>query len=105
MGSLMQELVSRSIHEHLEGINGLVTVTQVELSRDFRWAKIWISIFGGNDQEIINKLQKEIYEIQGEVNQQIKRKIVPRLQFFLDTAPRYAQEISEKLDHLEDDQK
>lgn len=91
---------------HLSGINGLVTVSRVETSRDLKWAKVWISIVGGDDDEIFAVIHKNIYDIQGDINRQLPTKPVPRLQFNLDTTPRYAQHIDEliKKIHEEDEQ-
>ena len=50
-------------------------------------------------------IKKNIYDIQGELNRKIDLKLIPRLQFFLDTSPRYAQHINEliKKVHEEDE--
>ena len=106
LNSLLQQLVGEAIKPALEGINGLVTVSRVETSGDARWAKVWVSIVGGDDDEILNALKKNIYDIQGEINRQIAMKMVPRLQFYLDTSPRYAQHIDELIRkiHEEDEQ-
>jgi ribosome-binding factor A len=105
VNSLIQQVVGEVIYPYLENGNGLVTVSRVEASRDLKWAKVWISIVGGNDDKILEILEHNLYDIQGEVNRQLAMKIVPRLQFFLDTSPRYAQHIDELIEqiHKEDE--
>ena len=105
VNSLIQKLVGEIIRPYLEGQNGLVTVSKVEASRDLRWAKVWISIVGGDDDRILEVLQHNLYVIQGELNRHMKMKIVPRLQLFLDTGPRYAAHINELIRdiHREED--
>ncbi len=93
--SLLQQLVGEAIRPFLEGENGLVTVSKVETSGDTKWAKVWISIIGGDDDQILKVINKNIYDIQGAVNRKMTLKLIPRLQFFLDTSPRYAQHIDE----------
>lgn len=106
LNSLIQQLVGTSLPEFLEGQDGLVTVSRVETSGDARWAKVWISIVGGDDDKIFAAITKNLYDIQGELNRQLGMKMTPRLQFFLDTTPRYAQHIDELIHkiHEEDEQ-
>ncbi len=104
LNSLIQRLVGLSLPEFLEGQDGLVTISRVETSRDSKWAKIWISIVGGDDDQIFSVLNKNIYAIQGELNRQLGMKLTPRLQFFLDTTPRYAQHIDELLKQIHEEE-
>lgn len=106
LNSLIQQQVGLTIKDTIETNGGLVTVSRVETSGDSRWAKVWISIVGGNDDEILGEINKNIYDIQGELNRHLGMKMTPRLQFFLDTSPRYVQHIDEliKKIHKEDEQ-
>lgn len=103
MNSLIQRLVGSSLPEFLDGQNGLVTVSRVETSGDSRWAKVWVSIVGGDDDKILAAIQKNIYDIQGELNRQTGMKMTPRLQFFLDTSPRYVQHIDELINKIHEE--
>jgi ribosome-binding factor A len=94
MNALIQQLLGEILPLYLEGVPGLVTISQVQTSRDMRWVKVWLSIFGGNDDEIFKTLEGNIYHIQGDLNRQMVTKLIPRIQFFLDTAPRYAEHMS-----------
>lgn len=105
VNALLQQLVGEIILTHVEIYDALVTVSKVEASRDLKWAKIWISIVGAgdaksSDKKIMETLHKNLYEIQGEVNRRLEMKIVPRLQLFLDTTPRYAQHINELIEQI-----
>jgi ribosome-binding factor A len=102
LNSLLQQLVGVILKDYLEPNQGLVTVSRVEVSGDSRWAKIWISIVGGDDDSILSAINKNIYDIQGDLNRKIAMKMVPRLQFFLDTSPRYAQHISDMLNEIKE---
>ena len=100
LNSLIQRLVGESLIDFLEGQVGLVTVSRVETSGDSRWAKVWVSIVGGDDDKILATINKNIYDIQGELNRQMGMKLTPRLQFFLDTSPRYVQHIDELINQI-----
>jgi ribosome-binding factor A len=95
VNSLIQKELGPVLLEFLYEHKGLVTITKVETSRDMKWAKIWVSIFGGDDDKILDFLAKNIYHLQGEVNKHFHTKIIPRIGFHLDTTPRYAQHIEE----------
>ncbi len=103
LNSLIQRLVGEIIHPYLKQHNGLTTISKVEVSGDAKWAKIWVSIVGGDDDEIMAELKDNIYDIQGELNRQIDLKLIPRLQFFLDTSPRYAQHINDLLRKIQEE--
>ena len=100
VNSLIQHELGPILLEYLDGQKGLVTITKVDTSKDMKWAKVWISIFDGDDDKILNFLAKNIYDLQGEVNKHFHTKIIPRISFHLDTSPRYAQHISELLNEI-----
>lgn len=104
VNSLIQHELGPVLHEFLDFQKGLVTITKVETSRDMKWAKVWISIFNGNDKAILDFLAKNIYDIQGEVNKHFHTKIIPRISFHLDTSPRYAQHIEELVKEIHEDE-
>ncbi|HVY67665.1 MAG TPA: 30S ribosome-binding factor RbfA [Patescibacteria group bacterium] len=95
VNSLVEHSLGPILHELLQNQAGMVTVSRVETSRDMKWAKVWITIFNGSDEKILNFLAKNIYHIQGELNRSFQTKIVPRISFHLDTAPRYVEHIEE----------
>jgi ribosome-binding factor A len=104
VASLIQNLLGPIITEVVLETNALVTVSKVEVTRDMRHAKAWLSILGGNDEQVLALLQKHAYEIQGDINRQMSMKIVPRIQFSLDTSPRFAQHISDIITHIREDE-
>lgn len=95
VNSLILRELGPILHEFLDFQTGLVTISKVETSKDMKYAKIWISIFNGNDEKILSFLTKNIYDIQGEMNKHFATKIIPRISFHLDTAPRYVEHIDE----------
>jgi ribosome-binding factor A len=105
INSHIQQVLGEILREFLSEHEGLVTVTRVETSRDIKWAKVWISILGGSDQDILGTIEKNIYDIQGELNRTFTTKIVPRLKFFLDTSPRYVQHIEELVRKIHEEDK
>lgn len=60
----------------------LITVQNVDTSRDLRYAKIEISIIPfEKSQEILKILQKQTFRIQKELNKTIQIKFIPQIRF------------------------
>ncbi|MBI3231555.1 MAG: 30S ribosome-binding factor RbfA [Candidatus Doudnabacteria bacterium] len=97
VNSLIQRELGPVLHRFLDFQKGLVTITKVETSKDMKWAKVWISIFNGDDERILNFLAKNIYHIQGALNKHFATKIIPHISFHLDTSPRYVEHIDEMI--------
>ena len=53
VNSLIQKELGPVLHEFLDWQKGLVTITKVDTSKDMKYAKIWISIFNGDDNKRI----------------------------------------------------
>lgn len=101
--SLIQELLGKILPDYLSDTKALVTVSQVEVSGDLRHAKVWLSVLGGDDAAVFKTLEKNMYQIQGDLNRELPMKMIPRIQFQLDTSPRYAEHISELISSLHAD--
>jgi ribosome-binding factor A len=104
MGALIQKELNVIIRNYLDTLSGIVTISKVELSKDLKWGKIWISIMGGDDQKILNELKANIYDIQGELNHVLASKVLPRISFHLDTSPRYAEHIDELIKKIHEEE-
>lgn len=105
VNSLIEHSLGPILREFLEGTSGLVTITKVETSKDMKWAKIWVSIFGGDDDKILGLLEKNIYHLQGELNQHFTTKVIPRISFHLDTSPRYVEHVDELIRKIHEEEK
>ena len=103
VNSLIEHELGPVLHEFLEGEKGMITVSKVETSRDMKWAKIWISIFGGDDNKILNRINSHLYEIQHALNAKFATKIIPRISFHLDTSPRYVQHVDELIKKIHEE--
>ena len=105
VNSLIQRALGPVLLQILQGQKGLTTIAKVETSRDMKWAKVWISIFNGNDDKILKYLAANIYEIQGELNKSFHTKVIPKISFYLDTAPRYVEHVEELIRKIHEDKR
>jgi len=65
---------------------GLVTVTNVIVSPDLQYAKVYLSIFGGKITPLgfIAILENNIGHIKNEISDELKLRYMPNFKFYLD---------------------
>ncbi len=110
MESTRQQKVARLLQKELAAIlqiegknlygSALVTVTQVEVSKDFSFARIYISIFATGDKaQVIRNIEANKKEIRFKLGQHIKNqlRVVPELVFEMDNTLDYIENIDNLL--------
>jgi len=108
--STRQQKVARELQRDLAEIirskgmaafgGAMVTVSEVRVSPDLSIAKVYVSIFPSEKQEEVMKLLKENNKaIRGELGRKVAKqlRIVPELDFYLDTTLDYVEHIEELL--------
>lgn len=67
-------------------VNGLVTVTAVESSRDLRSARVFVSYLGADDERayVLEALEKLTPRLRGHVGRALRLRVAPELHFRLD---------------------
>ncbi|MBE3571643.1 MAG: 30S ribosome-binding factor RbfA [Moorella humiferrea] len=67
---------------------GLVTVTGVELSSDLRYAKVYVSIYGDENQkkEVMEWLARATGYVRREIGQRLKLRYTPEIAFKFDNS-------------------
>lgn len=78
-------------------ITGIITVTRVETSSDFKNAKVYLSIFDKNNEEIFGILEKSIGKMKKAISQNVKIRFVPEINLKLDNSIEYSFYIDEIL--------
>lgn len=78
----------------------MVTVSEVRISPDLSIAKVYVSIFPSAKQNaVMAKIEDEKRSLRGELGRKVggQLRIVPELDFYLDTSLDYAEHIDELL--------
>lgn len=78
----------------------MLTVSEVRISPDLSIAKVYVSIFPSSRQkEVMETLEQEKKSIRGELGRQVAKqlRIVPELDFYLDSSLDYAEHIEQLL--------
>jgi ribosome-binding factor A len=81
---------------------GMLSVTDVEISRDLAYAKAFVSFVGERDQKDIDAALEALNGASGYLRKllagSIKLRITPKLQFFYDESGRRGQHLSALID-------
>lgn len=108
--STRQQKVARELQRDLAEIirskgmaafgGAMVTVSEVRVSPDLSVAKVYVSIFpSAKQKEVMGILEENNRALRGELGRQVAKqlRIVPELDFYLDTSLDYAEHIEELL--------
>lgn len=84
---------------------GMVTVTRVELSDDFRYAKVHVSFMGDGPEreEALRHLRKAVKFVRGELAHSLRMRVSPFLTFVLDESSERYIRISEVLKRIDEE--
>lgn len=79
----------------------LVTVANVETAYNLRSATVWLSVFPMERAgAVVEDLNKQLYQLQGSLNRQLKLKILPRVYLKVDYGAQHAENIDRQLNKL-----
>ena len=79
-----------------ENYDNMISVTDVKITPDLRFAKIFVSIYGNKKFETLEKLNKSNKYIRGLLSKNVKMRNTPNLEFVIDDSMEYG----EKMDRL-----
>jgi ribosome-binding factor A len=99
----IQQEVSLMISRNMKDRRvGFVTVTGVQLSPDFRHARIFISLMGSDSEkeESLETLNHASGWVRHELGQRIRMKFLPEIVFQLDTSQEYGAHIDRLIDEI-----
>lgn len=83
-------------------ISGLVSITDVEVSHDNSYAKVFYSILSSEDkkQDIIEAIEKNTPKIRYEIGKRIRLRLTPELKFILDESLERGQRITDLINKI-----
>lgn len=104
--SLIRDLVSSLIMKGIikdPRVNTLLTITQVDVSHDLAYARLYISSFEKDEktERAVEALNHAAGFIQKNISRDLKMRVTPKLRFFADSSIREGFEINEKIDSLD----
>lgn len=82
-----------------EGV--MLTISKVDTTPDLRYTRVFVSIFPEKEIDYaIKTLGKEIYQIQGKLNQKLHMRPLPKIEFRLDNTESEADKIEKLLQEI-----
>ena len=108
---ILNEEVKREVSNIIQNeikdprLTAMVSVTDVKVTRDLRYAKVFVSIFGKNDEEKNNTfvaLKNASGYIRKEIGQRINLRYNPQIIFELDDSINYGMHIEELIQRVKD---
>jgi ribosome-binding factor A len=89
LNSLFKEVISDMIRKHVKDphLPEFLTVTEVDVSNDLHYAKVYISVIGTDEQKkkAVDILQKAARMIAHYSNKEVTVRYFPELTFYVDT--------------------
>ena len=110
-GGRINEEVKREVSNIIQNeikdprLTAMVSVTDVKVTRDLRYAKVFVSIFGKNDEEKNNTfvaLKNASGYIRKEIGQRINLRYNTKIIFELDDSINYGMHIEELIQRVKD---
>jgi len=102
VNQLLKQEVSQLLLKEVDFRDVLVTVTRVKTSPDLKYAKINISVLPTEKDELALKIiERNIFNIQQELNKRLHLKFVPKIRFEIDQVEVEAQRIEEILSKID----
>jgi len=85
---------------------GMLTVTHVDISRDLRIARVYLSFLNpsASKEEVLGKLLRHRKEIRYHLGTELQTKYVPELRFYLDESVERSARIQSILEDLHRDE-
>ena len=102
-GALIQKEISSIFQQNARTIcmGAMVSVTVCRVTSDLALARVYLSIFGGEDdaQTVFENIQANVKPIKGELSKRIGKQVrrIPDLVFAIDDSLDYAQKIDDLL--------
>ena len=100
VNELLRREISAVIQRDMEFTDSLVTVSGVEVTIDLKEAKVFVSVLGGKEEWVMEKLAKERGAIQSKVMKRVVLKNTPVLSFRTDHTAERGVEIVNLLDEV-----
>lgn len=81
-------------------VTGLISITKILLTKDLKYCKIYISVFGSDKEAALQGIKSGAGYMRKELGRRIQIRIVPELQFVLDDSIEYGAHINEVLKNI-----
>ena len=94
--------ISDIIRKEVRGIEGVLSIVDVEVSHDNSYAKVFYSVFGSDEQKEKTKeaIEQNKPKIRYEVGKRIRLRVTPELRFIYDDSIERGSKVTEIIDKI-----
>ncbi|MGI6214854.1 MAG: 30S ribosome-binding factor RbfA [Christensenellales bacterium] len=99
----IKKIIDKIIREDMSDprIKGTYAITRADVTKDYRHAKIYVSVLEENyAEDMLDALKKASGFIRSELGHRIKLRYIPELQFILDKNIEYGIYMSKRIDEV-----
>jgi ribosome-binding factor A len=106
----VQKLAKEVLGEAIQGLKdpriGFTTITAVRVTRDLRYARVFISVLGSHDEQdaTMKGLKSATPFLRGRLGKELRVRYLPELVFELDHGPEEAERLERLLNKLHQDE-
>jgi ribosome-binding factor A len=98
INELLKHEISQLLLKEVDFSNILVTITNVDTSKDLRQAKIKLTVIPlEKGEDVLKIIKRNIFQLQQKLNKKLHMKPLPRIRFEIDQTEVKAQRIEEIL--------
>ena len=100
---IIGEYISRE--DFFESQSSMISVIDADISKDFSYCKVKISVFGDNNSKdkIIKELNEKAYILQNVISKSIRTSRIPKLTFVIDNSFEFQQQIDNLINKITKD--
>ena len=108
VGELMKKEISDIIQRSIKNPHlGFITVTEVELTNDLRYARVFVSVYGEDkdNSRTFKSLRRASGFIRSQLSKRIRLRYFPELEFLWDSSIEQAAKIYKILEEISNEEK
>ncbi len=100
----LSQIINKQIKD--PRVSAITSITDVQLSRDLRYASIYVSIYGSDieKEETLQTLVRASGFIRSEIGRRIRLRYTPEINFYLDNSIEYGAHIEKVLKSLKEEE-
>lgn len=95
----LSKIISYEVKE--PSVTGLISVTDVKITPDQKYAKVYVSIFTkGDNKKVLEALKKASGFIRSSLGTKVRMRNIPELHFEIDDSMEYGQKMDKLIDEV-----
>lgn len=83
----------------------MITITQVTISPDARYATVFLSVLGAKSEDTVTAITKDVWRVQQMLNKRLRMRPVPQIRFAVDVGEAKRQGVEKSLASLPKEEK